>query len=368
MNAEHTALSTQLPRKVLIAAGGTGGHIIPALAVANYLRTKGVVVHWLGTQGGLEQQLVPAAGIVIHTIAFRGIRKKGWLSLLLAPFRVLRATSQTIKILRREQITAVVGFGGFVSFPGGLAACLLRKPLIIQEQNAVAGFANRFLAHYARQVFQAFPHTFPHKRRVITSGNPVRDEIANLPEPSQRFSGRSGPLCLLILGGSQGAMLFNQLIPQALAKIPPPLRPHIIHAAGKRFAEQTAALYRELGVDAEVSAFIDDIAASYAWADLAICRAGALTVTELAAAGLASVLIPYPHAVDDHQTKNAAGLVEVEAAIALAQQEFTIEKFQALLLELNDRARLLKMAKAARSLALPHATEIVAQGCLDYCK
>jgi len=351
--------------KVLIAAGGTGGHIIPALAVANALIAQKITVHWLGTQQGLEHQLIPPTGIPIHYIQVQGIRGKGFAGLLAAPFRMLRATWQALDVIRSEQPDLVMGFGGFVSGPCGLAAWLLKKPLIIQEQNAIAGFTNRCLAHLAKYVFQAFPNTFNPRYHAITSGNPVREEIVKLPAPEERFANRNGPLRILILGGSQGAAVLNKIIPAAIATFPMAQRPEILHSAGKRFAAETQAIYQQHDVQAHVVAFIDDMANAYAWADLVICRAGALSVAELAAAGVASILIPYPYAVDDHQTANAAWLVQANAAVCVKQDAFTQEEFVVLLYNLGDRNKLLQMAIAARSIAIPQATTMIVTKCLS---
>jgi UDP-N-acetylglucosamine--N-acetylmuramyl-(pentapeptide) pyrophosphoryl-undecaprenol N-acetylglucosamine transferase len=351
-------------KKILIAAGGTGGHIIPALAVARYLQARGVEVHWLGTRQGLEQQLIPPTGITLHYVAMRGVRKKNGLNTLAAPWRMLRAIVQSIQVIKATGISVVVGFGGFVSAPAGVAAWLLRKPLIIQEQNAAAGLANRLLAHFAKKIFAGFPNTFVGRSNVVVSGNPVREEISSLPAPASRFAGRNGPLKVLILGGSQGATFFNQLLPPMIAQLPAELRPTIVHSAGQGFAVETSALYKTLGVSAQVVAFIEDMAASYAETDLVICRAGALTVAELAAAGIGSILVPYPYAVDDHQTKNAEWLVKADAAVCVPQSSLNLEKLRTLLLTLNDKQRLLAMAMAARSLAQANATALVGEECL----
>ncbi|HVV69889.1 MAG TPA: undecaprenyldiphospho-muramoylpentapeptide beta-N-acetylglucosaminyltransferase [Gammaproteobacteria bacterium] len=353
-------------KRILIAAGGTGGHIIPALAVAKRLQSAQVEIHWLGTRQGLEQQIVPPQNIPIHYIAMPAIRGKGFKRLLAAPFHLLRATWQTLKLIKQLQPDVVAGFGGFVTAPAGLAAWLARKPLILHEQNAVSGLSNRYLARLATQVFQAFPNAFAAQYHAITSGNPVRVEIAQVLEPEMRFTGRQAPMRLLILGGSQGAALFNQILPATLAALPFELRPEVWHSAGKQYAKKTEAAYVKHGITAKVTEFITDMAGAYAWADLVICRSGALTVAELAAAGIGSILIPFPFAVDDHQTKNAAWLANADAAILIAQSTLTEEKLSTLLLELSqDKSRLLQMAKQARQLAMPEATEVVAQGCLN---
>lgn len=350
--------------KVLIMAAGTGGHIIPALAVAKELQKQGATLRWLGTEHGLEQSLVPPTGIPLDRISMKGIRNKGLIKLLLAPLLLTKATWQTLCIIRQYQPTLVIGFGGFVAAPGGLAAFLSRTPLLIHEQNATAGLTNRFLAHFARRIYQAFPNTFAARYQAITCGNPVREEIWQIEAPIQRLSGRAGPINLLITGGSQGAQSFNEMLPKTLATMA--VKPNIRHAAGKGRAEQTRRNYQDQGVSAEVLEFIGDMASSYAWADLVICRAGALTVSELAAAGVASVLIPYPHAVDDHQTKNGQWLEEAGAAILIQQKELSEERLASLLTTLqSERPTLINMATAARALAQQDATLVIAKACLD---
>lgn len=346
-------------------AGGTGGHILPALAVAKALQANGIEMHWLGTQKGLESQLIPPTHIPIHYIQVQGIRGKGIWGLLAAPFRMLRATWQAIRVIRQQKPAIVLGFGGFVSAPGGLAAWLLRKPLILQEQNAIAGMTNRCLSLLATQIFQAFPDTFPPQRQAVTCGNPVRADILALPAPNIRFQQRQDATPrLLILGGSQGAGIFNQLIPETLAALPSQLRPEIWHSTGKGAAEKVQALYEKFALTARVAEFIQDMPAAYTWADLVICRAGALTIAELAAAGIASILVPYPHAVDDHQTKNAQWLVNADAALLIKQDTLHVTLQSLLTQLLQDRPRLLTMANAARSLAMPESTQIIVERCL----
>ncbi len=351
-------------KRILIMAGGTGGHIFPGLAVAKKLQTKGIKVHWLGTSGKLESKLVPQAGIPIHYIKMQGVRGKGWVGWMLAPFRLFFAIGQAIQIIRRIKPDLVLGFGGFVSAPGGLAAWMLRKPLVIHEQNAVSGAANRCLSFLADQVFQAFPDTFASKK-AITCGNPVRAEILALAPPEQRFHKKlktlNAPLQLLVIGGSQGALLFNEIIPKTIQGLAPLGRPEIWHAAGKNHEDKTKVLYDELGVSAKVAAFIDDMAEAYAWADLVICRSGALTVAEIAAVGLASILVPYPHAIDNHQAKNAAWLADHHAAIAIPQHEFKPARLILLLSELSiNKSKLFNMAIMARNLANTDAAEQIA--------
>jgi len=346
-------------------AGGTGGHILPALAVAKELQAHHIEIHWLGTLQGLEQQLVPPAGFPIHTIQMQGVRGKGLMRLLTAPFSLLRATLQAMDVIRQLKPAMVIGFGGFVTAPGGLASWLLRKPLALHEQNAVAGLSNRCLAYLASLIFQAFPDTFPPGRHALTCGNPVRKEIFALPAPELRPKDTSRPLNLLIIGGSRGATVFNQVVPEALSALLPSQRPQIWHSAGKGNAEKTQALYQSLAISTRVVEFIKDMSSAYLWADLVICRAGALTVAELAAAGVASILVPYPHAVDDHQTKNGAWLVEAGAALLIPQNVFSAQKLSSLLLAFAaDREKLLAMAMAARTLAIPDATQKIVKGCL----
>lgn len=351
MNAPH----------VVIMAGGTGGHVFPALAVAGELRARGITVSWLGTRRGLESRLVPAAGIEIDWLDIRGLRGNGPLGWLLAPWRISHAVIQAASALRRRSADAVLGMGGFAAGPGGLAAWILRRPVIIHEQNSVAGLTNRLLSHIATRVLQGFPNTFPDSARTHYCGNPVRSDIAALPQPEDRFSGRKGPLRLLVLGGSQGAKVINQTIVAALQQMEPAQRPQLYHQTGERNLEETLALYREAGVKAEVSAFIDDMAQAYAEADLVLCRAGALTIAELAATGVGSILVPYPYAVDDHQTGNAALLVSADAALLKQENELQADWLADTLNTLaNNRSRLLAMAKAARSQARVNASNEVA--------
>ncbi len=355
--------------RVLIMAGGTGGHVFPALAVAQELRARGAEVSWLGTRAGIEAEVVPQAGIPIDYISVAGLRGKGALSWLLAPLRLSRALWQALAVMRRRAPGAVLGLGGFASGPGGLAAWLSARPLLIHEQNAVAGLTNRLLSRLARVVMQAFPATFAAARGAVTSGNPVRAAIADLAAPAQRYAGRNEPLRLLVIGGSLGAAALNETLPQALALLPAAQRPQVRHQSGKRHLEALQGFYRRAGAEAELLPFIDDMAAAYGWADLVLCRAGALTVSELAAAGVPAILVPYPHAVDDHQTRNAAYLTEAGAALLLPQAQMTPQRLAALLQTFADdaaggRMRLQQMASAARRLARPEATALVADACL----
>ncbi|MDX1656896.1 MAG: undecaprenyldiphospho-muramoylpentapeptide beta-N-acetylglucosaminyltransferase [Candidatus Competibacteraceae bacterium] len=353
-------------RPVMIMAGGTGGHVFPALAVAASLGERGVPVVWLGTSRGLEFRLVPAAGLPLETIGVAGLRGKGVVKLLAAPVMLTRALLEAASLLRRHRPRLVLGMGGFASGPGGLAARLLGIPLVIHEQNALPGLTNRWLARLAVRVLQAFPDSFPPERGALTVGNPVRREICDLPVPAQRLDGRRGPGRLLVVGGSQGALALNQLVPQALALMAPDQRPEVCHQAGGRQLEAARQAYAQAGVTAHLTPFIDDMAAAYGWADLALCRSGALTVAELAGAGLGSLLVPFPFAVDDHQTRNGRFLADAGAAQILPQQQLTPQLLAGQLQQLlADRPRLLTMAEAARALARPRAAEEVAAHCLE---
>ncbi len=368
MQSHHFNSSTATPR-VLIMAGGTGGHILPALAIAQALQAAGADIHWLGTPRGLETQIITPTGIPLHYIQMQGIRGKGVLDLLAAPWRMLHATLQAHRIIRQLNAALVMGFGGFVSAPGGLAAWLARKPLVLHEQNAIAGMTNRCLSRLATRVFQAFPHTFPASLHAVTCGNPVRADILALPTPELRFKHREGPLRILVLGGSQGAASLNQLLPDVIARFPAEQRPHVWHSTGKQAVEKTQEHYRQLGVDARVVAFIDTMPEAYAWADVVICRAGASTIAELAAAGVGSILVPFPQAVDDHQTKNARYLVSSNAALLIQQNSLNAAKLYGILTELiTDRARLLEMAVKARELATTDTTQLITTYCLQLLK
>ena len=348
---------------VLIMAGGTGGHIFPGLAVAECLRAQGVPVVWLGALGGMETRVVPAQQIELHTVAVGGLRGKGWRTRALAPLMLLRALATSLAVMRTVRPRSVLSMGGYVAGPGGVAAWLLRRPLLVHEQNRVAGFTNRRLAHFARRVLTGFAGALPRGEWV---GNPVRAAIAALPAPAQRLAGRHGAPRLLVLGGSLGARALNLALPQALALLPAGARPEVRHQCGSRGVEEARAAYAQAGVAAEVVPFIDDMAASYGWADLAVCRAGALTVAELTAAGLGAVLVPFPHAVDDHQTRNAEVLLAVGAAELMQERDLQpqalAQRLQALL---GDRDRQLAMAAAARTLAKPDAAQVIAHACME---
>lgn len=354
---------------VVIMAGGTGGHIFPALAVATELRSRGIQVSWLGTRRGLESQLVPTAGIDIDWLEIRGLRGNGALGWLAAPWRVTKAVLQALAALRRRGADGVLGMGGFAAGPGGVASWLLRRPLVIHEQNSVAGLTNRLLSRIATRVLQGFPNTFPDLRPAARyCGNPVRTDIAALPLPDDRFSGRKGPLRLLVLGGSLGAKVINQTVIAALTEFTTGQRPQVWHQTGERHLEDCLNGYRDAGIAADnrVEAFIDDMPEAYAWADLVLCRAGALTIAELAAVGVAAILVPYPFAVDDHQTHNAALLADAGAATLIQERDLDPAWLRSEIQRMTgDRNQLLNMAVTARSLARPDATTEVADALLD---
>lgn len=349
---------------ILIMAGGTGGHVFPALALARCLREQSIEVIWLGTRRGIEARLVPAEGISIEWLSVGGLRGKGLATRLAAPWRLTVALWQALRVMQRRRPAVVVGLGGFVTGPGGVAAWLTRRPLVIHEQNAIAGFTNRCLAHLARRVLEAFPGSFEAGVRTVTIGNPVRREIACLARPAERLQGRRGAIRLLIIGGSQGAVRLNTVVPYALSRVAD-IRFEVRHQAGERWVEACRESYAGAGVRATVSAFIDDMAEAYAWADLVICRSGALTVSELASAGLGSVLVPFPAAVDDHQTYNARFLVREGAAVLMPDRELTAERLAGELARLCvDRTGLVRMAERARALARTDAAVQLAGACL----
>jgi len=351
---------------VLIMAGGTGGHVYPALAVAQELRNQGAAVVWVGTRKGLEARVVPAAGFKMEWIRIRGLRRTGWLSWLLLPLRLAVAMFQSWRIMRRQRPNAVLAMGGFVAAPGGIVASLLRLPLLIHEQNAVAGLTNCWLAYLADTVMCGFPEAFGTRPGVRHVGNPVRAEILALPAPAERLGGRNGPLRILVVGGSQGARQFNHVIPEAIERLSRQFAPEIWHQTGRVDRERTERAYRQTTAQVRVTAFIDDMAQAYSWADVLICRAGAMTIAELAAAGVAAILVPYQHAVDDHQTENAKFLSERDAAILVTQAEFSALRIAELLSGFAaNRELLLKMASNARACAVPDATEAVARLCLE---
>lgn len=353
-----------MSRSILIMAGGTGGHIFPALAVADILRAQGWLVTWLGAPDSMEAELVPKHGYNMASVRFSGVRGKGMLRLALLPFNLLVALWQSAVAMFRHRPDVVLGMGGYITFPGGIIAALLRRPLVIHEQNSIAGLSNRVLARIAQRVLSGFPDVLP---KAAWCGNPVRGDIAALAEPQQRYAARSGRLNVLVVGGSLGAKAINEVLPQALALLAEEMRPNVIHQTGKQHFDAVRQLYRQAGVQADIRPFLDDMANRYAAADLVICRAGALTIAELAAAGVASILIPFPFAVDDHQTHNAQFLSERGAAILLPQRELSAEKLAQLLRELAEseqgRQKLLAMAQQARSAAKIDAAFSVARAC-----
>jgi UDP-N-acetylglucosamine--N-acetylmuramyl-(pentapeptide) pyrophosphoryl-undecaprenol N-acetylglucosamine transferase len=389
---------------VLIMAGGTGGHIFPGLAVAESLRRRGVEVRWLGARGGMECAQVPPRGIALDVVDISGLRGKGVGRWLAAPWQLLRAVLQASRLLGALRPSCAISFGGYAAGPGGLAAKLRGIPLLVHEQNRIPGMTNRVLARFAARVLQAFPGTWDEGRQAVICGNPVRQDVAGLDEPATRLAGRSGPLRLLVTGGSQGARALNRLVPEALALLPAGLAVVVRHQCGRGRQDETRAAYEVVGVAveptvgaasaataavgngeefaakaaptaksaptghiAEISEFIDDIAESYAWADLVVCRAGALTVSEVAAAGLPAVFVPFPHAVDDHQTRNAEFLVEHRAAVLMSETTGSAQQLADILADLlRDRGKRLDMAVRARAAAVPDSAERVAALCLEY--
>ncbi|KAF7599275.1 MAG: undecaprenyldiphospho-muramoylpentapeptide beta-N-acetylglucosaminyltransferase [Candidatus Dactylopiibacterium carminicum] len=352
-------MPAQRAPKLLVMAGGTGGHIYPGVAVAETLRARGWQIAWLGNEDRMEGRIVPAYGYELAWIRFGALRGKGLRAKLLLPLNLLRGFWQAWRAIHRVQPDVVLGMGGYVSFPGGMMASLQGRPLVVHEQNSVAGLSNRVLAGVADAVLAGFPDAIAKARHV---GNPVREDIAALPAPTRRFAGRAGPLRILVVGGSLGAEALNRVLPEALAKIPAEECPVVTHQSGERQIEALRAAYAAAGVEGELLPFIGDMARRYAEADLVICRAGALTVAELAAAGVASILVPFPHAVDDHQTGNARYLADKGAALLLPQAALTAEALAAQIRAL-DRDRLLAMAEAARALARPEAAAAAADCC-----
>jgi UDP-N-acetylglucosamine--N-acetylmuramyl-(pentapeptide) pyrophosphoryl-undecaprenol N-acetylglucosamine transferase len=346
---------------ILIMAGGTGGHVFPGLAVADEMRGRGWNVVWMGAKGGLEARLVPARGYPVEWIRAAALRGKGLAAKLLLPLSLLVGFWQSARAIFRLRPDVVLSMGGYVAFPGGMMASLLARPLAVHEQNAIPGLANRVLAGLADKTMVAFPGALA---RAEWTGNPVRAEISALAEPAARYAGRSGPLRLLIVGGSLGAQALNEAVPKALALMAPAERPSVVHQSGEKNLEFLRNAYAKENLRAELLAFIDDMARAYAEADLVICRAGAMTVAELSAAGMASVLVPFPHAVDDHQTANARFLADTGAAILLPQRELSPETLSALLRSLS-REKLLEMAGKARALGKPEAARIVADRCAE---
>jgi UDP-N-acetylglucosamine--N-acetylmuramyl-(pentapeptide) pyrophosphoryl-undecaprenol N-acetylglucosamine transferase len=340
-------------------AGGTGGHIFPGLAVAEQARAAGWQVVWMGARGGMEERLVPRHGYSTAWIRAKAARGKGLMQKLLLPANLLFSFWESARHIRRIQPDVVLGLGGYVAFPGGMMASLLGKPLALHEQNAIAGLANKVLAGVSDKVMVAFPEAL---KKAEWTGNPVRADIASIPQPEERFRGRQGPLRILVVGGSLGAQALNEAVPRALALLNE--RPTVVHQAGEKHIDTLRTNYAAAGVQGELVAFIDDMARRYAEADLVICRAGAVTIAELSAGGMASVLVPFPFAVDDHQTANGRFLADRGAAVLLRQTELTPERLAELIRKM-DRTTLLQMARNARGLGKPEAAKVVAQRCME---
>lgn len=350
-------------RTLMIMAGGTGGHIFPALSVADYARAQGWNVVWMGARNGMEARIVPQQGYTMAWIRFSGLRGRGIVPMALLPLNLLIAFWQSACAIFTHRPVVVLGMGGYLAFPGGLIARILQRPLVLHEQNSIAGLANRVLSRVADKVLVAFPDAFGARLQVEWTGNPVRSDIAAIAPPDQRFADRAGPLRLLVLGGSQGAAALNEIVPKAVSLMPVGVRPHVMHQSGVAHIETVRANYARAEVEAELLSFIDDMAVRYAGADLLICRAGASTIAELAAAGVPAVLIPFPFAVDDHQTHNARFLSERGGAMLIPQSELTPERLADILTQL-DRQKLLVMARAARAAGKPDATRAVAEACM----
>jgi len=346
---------------LMVMAGGTGGHVYPAIAVADCLYTKGWKIVWLATEGGMENRLIADKPYSKAMMTMRGVRGKGLMGWVLLPFKLMLAFQQSLSAILAHKPDVVLGMGGFAAFPGGMMAKLMGKPLVIHEQNSVAGLTNKTLSYVANKVLAAFPAAFGDKATLV--GNPVRDDITTLALPETRYAEKTGKLKLLVVGGSLGAAALNDVLPKALATIPEAQRPEVVHQAGEKHIATLEANYQQAGVKAETKAYIQDMASLYAWADVVVCRAGALTVAELACVGVASVLVPFPYAVDDHQTTNAAYLSENGAAILIQQAALSVEKTSEILQQLT-RKKCLTMAKHARALAKPEATLSVANVCM----
>lgn len=354
-------------KKALVMAGGTGGHVFPGLAIADYLRTQGVEVHWLGTRQGMEAKLVPETDIPLHFISINGLRGKGIKPLLRAPWDISRAVKEASGIIQGLKPNVVIGLGGFVSGPGGIASWLQGCPLIIHEQNAKAGTTNKLLTPFAKRILQGFPATFKDQAKVITIGNPVRAEIASLSPPEERFHSQRR-FHLLVVGGSLGAQALNEIIPRALQHLATHERPEVLHQTGEKHFAMTQQLYQQLNIEAELQPFIKNMAEAYAWADMVVCRAGALTVTELCAAGLGAIFVPFPHATDDHQTANANFMVKHHAALCIQQSELTDTRLADIIKEFAaaPEKRVL-MAKAAYQLRRENVAQKIFEICEEVC-
>jgi UDP-N-acetylglucosamine--N-acetylmuramyl-(pentapeptide) pyrophosphoryl-undecaprenol N-acetylglucosamine transferase len=352
-----------MKKSILIAAGGTGGHVFPGLALAQAFQARGYQVTWLGTKKGIEAKVIPHTDIPIDFLHVTGLRGKGLISWVFAPFKLCRALIQTYQIFKYRKPDLVMGLGGFVSGPAGIIAWITRTPYVLHEQNAVAGMTNRCLAPIARHVFSSFPDAFKPATKVIMTGNPVRAEILALPEPTLRFNEHTGPLRILVLGGSQGALRLNEVLPEALSQLNRPIT--VWHQCGESSYEKTVQAYRAFNIEHRVAKFIDDMAQAYAWADLVVCRAGATTIAELIAAGLGAILIPYPYAVDDHQTQNGLYLVKADAAVMMMQKDLSASVLAGKIKELGQREHCLRMAIAAKSIYLGEAVTQIINHCED---
>ncbi|QNP57875.1 undecaprenyldiphospho-muramoylpentapeptide beta-N-acetylglucosaminyltransferase [Paenacidovorax monticola] len=346
-------------KTALIMAGGTGGHIFPGLAVAEELRARGWRVHWLGAPGSMESRIVPPQGFAFEPVDFSGVRGKGPVTLALLPLRLLRAFWQALAVVRRVKPDVVVGLGGYITFPGGMMAVLAGKPLVLHEQNSIAGMANKVLAGVADRVFTAFPNVF---KKGLWVGNPLRQAFTRQAEPAERFAGRQGPLKLLVVGGSLGARALNEVVPQALALIPAGQRPVATHQSGAAQIDQLREHYAKAGVEATLTPFIDDTATAFAEADVIVCRAGASTVTEIAAVGAAAVFVPFPAAVDDHQTTNAQFLVQAGGGWLVQQRDLTPGGL-AQMLQNMERSTLVERAQRAKTMQKTQATREVVTAC-----
>lgn len=352
---------------VMITAGGTGGHVYPGLAVARALIDQNIPVVWMGTHKGLEARVVPEAGIEMAWLEVSGIRGKGPGAILMSPFRLAKAMVQSYKILKQHRPAALLGMGGFVAGPGGLMASLMGIPVLIHEQNAVAGTTNKLLSRVATEIFEGFPGTFPAKQEAIPTGNPVRTDIATIAIPEERIKGHDGVFKILVIGGSLGAKVLNETVPRALCQLPEEAQIQVVHQAGETTFELARKTYEAAGVEAHIVPFIEDMAGAYAWADIVICRSGALTVAEVAATGLAAIMVPYPHAIDDHQTENARYLADAGAAVVIPQDKFTYEGLAEILEGfMRAPAELVGMSIRSRTLAKPSATAEVASIVADY--
>jgi len=360
-------MTSMQQRTLMVMAGGTGGHVFPGLAVAHLMQAWGWKVVWLGNPAGMEATLVPKHGIPMEYVRFGGLRGKGLIAKLMLPVNLLRACAQSLSVLRRVKPDVVLGMGGYITFPAGLMTALSGRPLVLHEQNSIAGLANKVLAKVAKRVLVAFPNALPHAE---WTGNPIREELARTLTPKARYAQRSGPLNLLVVGGSLGAAALNEVVPRALAMLKPEERPRVVHQAGAKHIDALKANYAQAGLlsvegeeaDVQLVPFIDDMTSAYAKADLVICRSGAMTVAEIAAVGVAAFFVPFPFAVDDHQTTNAAFLADHGAALVVQQRDLTAEGLVAWLRS-QTRETLAQMAERSRSLAKPDATEQVAQIC-----